>query len=178
MITPRVFEAIALQTPLVMFPGEFNGILKAHRHYIVLERDFSNVEDVMSKITDENYLKMVADRAFREIGKNPEYGFENFVKRVEAALERELLNRGYSISSNNLNQANYTMLHNLLTINKKSPLISIRSSLADFTNKAKILTSKIIFIWSQNLSFIEKIKDTVHLIRRSLRYLVYILRSW
>src|SRR5262249_31759919 len=40
--TPRLLEAIALRTALVLFPGEYAGILRPWRHYIPLKEDFSN----------------------------------------------------------------------------------------------------------------------------------------
>ena len=67
MITPRSFEAICMKTVQVMYPGEFSGILEAWRHYIPLERDFSNLKDVIDAIKDNYLLQEIADRAYDDI---------------------------------------------------------------------------------------------------------------
>ena len=51
MITPRSFEAIAMKTVQVMYPGKYSGILEPWRHYIPINRDFSNLNEVI----DQNY---------------------------------------------------------------------------------------------------------------------------
>ena len=40
VISPRCFEAAALGTVMVLFPGNYSGILIRDRHYIGLERLF------------------------------------------------------------------------------------------------------------------------------------------
>ena len=67
VISPRVFEAIALRTALVLFPGEYVGILEPERHYIPLEKDFSNFDEVVERLRDLPALERMADVAFDEI---------------------------------------------------------------------------------------------------------------
>lgn len=52
-ISPRCFEAIALKTVLVLYEGEYSGILKPNKHYIPLKKDFSNIKEVLNKIKDK-----------------------------------------------------------------------------------------------------------------------------
>ena len=50
VISPRCFEAAALRTLMVMYEGEYAGILEAGRHYVELKRDHSNIDEVVSAI--------------------------------------------------------------------------------------------------------------------------------
>ena len=89
-ITPRCFEAIALRTVLVLYPGKFRGILQPWRHYIPLERDLSNVDDVVNSIKDAAFLQDMADRAFEEIALAPELQISSFVRRVDSFINNAL----------------------------------------------------------------------------------------
>ena len=48
-VSPKMFEAAMCGTVLVMYPGTYNGVFKKDIHYIELQPDFSNIEDVMKK---------------------------------------------------------------------------------------------------------------------------------
>ncbi len=65
-ISPRVFEAAAAKTAMIMFPGSYSGICKPHYHYIQLEKDFSNLEDVLKKLSDSNYLEYITRNAYND----------------------------------------------------------------------------------------------------------------
>lgn len=54
-ISSRHFDAIGAKTCQIMFPGNFNGILEADKHYISLNSDFSNIDEVMKKFRDYDY---------------------------------------------------------------------------------------------------------------------------
>ncbi|GGI80107.1 hypothetical protein [Legionella impletisoli] len=85
-ISPRCFEAIALKTVLVLYEGEYSGILEPNRHFIPLKKDFSNIAKVMKLLKDDLYLQRMADRAFNEIALNPDYSYHMFVKRVDEII--------------------------------------------------------------------------------------------
>jgi len=50
-----------------MFPGAFNGILRADEHYIALQRDFSNAADVLARLRDPDYRCKMTDRTYAYI---------------------------------------------------------------------------------------------------------------
>ncbi|WP_133126954.1 hypothetical protein [Legionella nagasakiensis] len=92
-ISPRCFEAIALKTVLVLYEGEYSGILIPWRHYIPLKKDFSNIDDIIIKLHDDLYLQSIADKAFEEIAQNPKYSYRSFIKSVDQTIEDEFLMR-------------------------------------------------------------------------------------
>ena len=81
-ISPKMFEAISLKTALVLFEGEYSGILKPNRHFIPLKKDFSNFEEVVIKLNDDHYLQEMVDRAFEEICLNEKYSYNYFIRSV------------------------------------------------------------------------------------------------
>jgi hypothetical protein len=92
-ISPRCFESIALKTVLVLYEGEYSGILIPDKHYISLKKDFSNIEVVVNKLLDDDFLQQMADRAFVDIAMNPKYGYRSFIQRVDEIIDREYLVR-------------------------------------------------------------------------------------
>lgn len=66
-ISPRVFEAAATRTAMILFPGSYSGVLKAEQHYIPLAKDFSNFNDVVAKLKDNLYLEQLVQRTYHEL---------------------------------------------------------------------------------------------------------------
>lgn len=132
-ISPRCFEAIALKTVLVLYEGEYSGILVPDRHYIMLKKDFSNIQDVLLRIKDNVYLQNMADYAFEEIALNSIYSYKSFIATVDEILTREFSERkkvpvkaSYNLSKYNrmikkLNVKNQSR-RNIAALFQKTPL--------------------------------------------------------
>jgi hypothetical protein len=86
-VSPRLFEAVALRTPMVMFPGWYNGVVEPDRHYIPLEKDFSNFVEVAAKLKDDVYLQGLADRAYDEIAGSGKFSDKAFAAQADQVLE-------------------------------------------------------------------------------------------
>jgi hypothetical protein len=76
VISPRCFEAAALRTLMIMYDGDYSGILKPWRHYVPLARDHSNMEEVVGIIRDPARAKKIIDCAYEEVAANPKYSYE------------------------------------------------------------------------------------------------------
>ena len=63
-ISSRHFDAIGTKTCQIMFAGRYNDILKAGEHYIVLKRDFSNIDEVLARFRDDVFRTAMVDRAY------------------------------------------------------------------------------------------------------------------
>lgn len=61
-VSPRVFEAAALGTGLVLFCGEYSGVVQPGEHFIPLEKDFSNVDEVFEKLGDVDLITRMVKR--------------------------------------------------------------------------------------------------------------------
>jgi len=88
VISPRCFEAAALGTVLVLYPGEYSGILKKEKHYISLEKDFSNINEVVERIKDEEGLQKMADFARKDLVRSENYSYESFIKGFDEDLDQ------------------------------------------------------------------------------------------
>jgi len=89
-ISPRVFEAAALRTPMILLTGRYSGLIQPGEHYIELRKDFSNVEDVLRQVGDIQALGAVADRAYRHLIASRAYSYRRFIELVDGVIERKL----------------------------------------------------------------------------------------
>lgn len=86
-ISPRSFECAALRTVMILYEGEYSGILKPWRHYIPLKKNHSNMAEVVAALRDEKLCEGIADNAYWEVANNEAYSFRAFVREVDRALE-------------------------------------------------------------------------------------------
>jgi hypothetical protein len=89
-ISPRMFEAIALKTALVLFEGKYSGVLRPGEHYIPLKKDFSNVEDVLRQLDDVSGLEEITERAYNDIVRSGRYSYRTFVASVDDRLDERI----------------------------------------------------------------------------------------
>jgi len=99
-ISPRCFEAAALRTPMILFEGNYSGILKPGKHFISLKKDFTNLKDVLLKFKDNSFLQKMADRTYEEIAKNPKYQYKFFIQKIDKILLDEFRKRKFKKVSN------------------------------------------------------------------------------
>ena len=66
-ISSRHFDAIGTKTCQIMFRARFNDILKADRHYLALEHDFSNFEDVLTRFSNPTQRRAIVDEAYAHV---------------------------------------------------------------------------------------------------------------
>src|SRR5262249_1337632 len=66
-ISSRHFEAIGTKTCQIMFLGRFNDILQADRHYLALNRDFSNLEAVLARFCDPRHRRAIVEEAYEHV---------------------------------------------------------------------------------------------------------------
>ncbi|HKP37795.1 MAG TPA: hypothetical protein VJT71_13140, partial [Pyrinomonadaceae bacterium] len=83
-ISPRHLEACATRTCQVLIEGEYNGILKAGRHYIELKRDFSNIGQVLDSIKRDHLRSELTAWAYQDIVESKLYTYQSFVEMVLA----------------------------------------------------------------------------------------------
>ena len=99
IVSPRVFEAAALGTALVMFPGEYSGVVSPEKHYIVLEKDFSNMDDVVDKLRDDKLVSAMTARARHDLIESGRWGYRAFVDQFDQVVDADARTmRGRSIA--------------------------------------------------------------------------------
>jgi hypothetical protein len=79
-VSPRVFETAAMRTAMVMFPGEYSEVVRPWDHYLPLEKDFSNVDEIAERIRDLTFLEAMVERSYDELIHSGRYSYRRFVE--------------------------------------------------------------------------------------------------
>jgi hypothetical protein len=87
-VSPRVFEAIASRTVLVLFEGNYSNVMVPDVHFIPLKKDFSNLGQVIEQLQDNEYIDGMARRAWHDIILSKKYSYQTFVNFVDDELEK------------------------------------------------------------------------------------------
>lgn len=93
-ISPRLFEAIAARTVLVLFEGAYSGVVRAGEHYIALRKDGSNLEQVFSLLGDDDYVDRMVQRAYDDIIGSGKHNYQSFVRWVDETIHEAGAKRG------------------------------------------------------------------------------------
>lgn len=93
-ISPRIFECAVMRTPLILFNGRYSDAISAGEHYIMLEKDFSNVSDVLKKLDDLPALEEMAKRAYQHLVASRRFGYHSYGVMLRALIDRHLTKRG------------------------------------------------------------------------------------
>jgi len=89
-VSSRVFEAIACRTALVLFEGDYSGVVQPDRHFIPLRRDGQNLPEVIERLRDGAAVDAMTERAFAEVLAGGTYGYEAFVRMVDAEIAKAM----------------------------------------------------------------------------------------
>lgn len=82
MISPRIFESAITKTCQVLIGEDYQGILRPNIDYIVLNKDFSNINDIIMKMRDIDYCEQIADNCYEHIVQSQKYTYRKFVEWV------------------------------------------------------------------------------------------------
>ncbi len=86
VISPRCFEAASLRTLMIMYPAEYSGILKPWRHYVPLERDHSNMDEVVAVLRDSKHAGEIIETAYEEIAKSARWTYNAFINHFDDVI--------------------------------------------------------------------------------------------
>jgi len=83
-VSPRHLEACVSRTCQVLVRGAYNGVLEADKHYIPLEPDFSNLDEVLETMRRDDRRAAITEAAFRDVVESGRWTYRGFVRSVEA----------------------------------------------------------------------------------------------
>ncbi|MBA3771240.1 MAG: hypothetical protein H0X13_01765 [Ramlibacter sp.] len=86
-VSPRVFEAIAMRTVLVLFEGSYSGAVEPWQHYIPLRKDGSNLDEVFERLQDGDFVDAMAERAWQHVIGSGRYSYPAFVRMTDGEIE-------------------------------------------------------------------------------------------
>ena len=96
-ISPRIFEAAAMRTPMVLYTGRYSGLIEPGEHYIELKKDFSNIDAVLTQLDDVDSLENLADRAYRRLVGSGEFTYPRFVGLIDETIARKTEELGLAL---------------------------------------------------------------------------------
>ena len=85
-ISPRHLEAAALETGLIMFEGNYSGILKPGVNFIALKKDFSNFEEVIYEFRDTLHVKGIIQNNKKLVIERSDLHSDHYLKIVSLRL--------------------------------------------------------------------------------------------
>jgi hypothetical protein len=86
-VSPRVFEAIAAKTVLVLYEGTYSGVVTPGVHFIPVRKDGSNLAEVLQLLLDGEYVDAMADRAYKDVILSGNYSYRAFVGIIDNNIE-------------------------------------------------------------------------------------------
>lgn len=85
-ISPKIFEAAALKTAMILFPGEYSGVVQPWVHYIPLAKDFSNMAEVVAGIRDLSFLRDMTERTYKDLVASGRYSQRVFTREFDQVI--------------------------------------------------------------------------------------------
>lgn len=95
-LSPRHFECAMAKTCQILLEGDYKGVLEPGVHYIELKKDFSNIEEVLNKVSDSAYCKKIAEQAYEKVVSSGEYTYAKFAQEVVEHIKRNRVLSDYS----------------------------------------------------------------------------------
>lgn len=97
-VSPKIFEAIALRTALILFEGRYSGVVEPGRHYLPLKKDFSNVDEVLTSLADDQLIEAMTARAYDDVIASGRYSYEAFGAFVGDTIDRAVVHRAAQLA--------------------------------------------------------------------------------
>ncbi len=86
-LSPRNFESCLSNTVQIALHGNYSGIMNPIDHYIPMQRDCSNIKEVLDMIKDYSYVKKVQRNAKENILSWDELRVENRVDKIIESIK-------------------------------------------------------------------------------------------
>jgi len=83
-VSARIFEAVAQKTALALLRGNYSGVVEPEEHYVPINPDYSNVDDVLKRILDVSAMQEMADRAFYHVLNDTRNRYSYMVSQIDA----------------------------------------------------------------------------------------------
>ena len=84
--TPRHFEAAAFRVCQILFKGDYSGMMEPMVHYIPLEKDFSNFDEVIRMFADTKLRHKLTEQAHDDLIASGRYTYSEFINSFDNEL--------------------------------------------------------------------------------------------
>jgi len=163
-ISPRCFEAAALRTLMILYEGEYSGILKSWRHYVPLKKDHSNMDEVVDVLRDPARAEAILQVTYDEIATNPAYSFQALTDLFDSEVSRAAMKK-CAVANKKWQRANYELIFDrfelwLICI-KARALASIIGALSEISGAIRDKLTEKKGTISHLLQFIERYPKSI-----------------
>ena len=77
-LSPRIFENIAFGVINILYEGSYSGILIPWRHYLPLNRNHSNINEIITFLSNDEYKNQLVITAKKDIIQSGNYSYKKF----------------------------------------------------------------------------------------------------
>lgn len=85
-ISPRLFEALAFRTGLILYEGHYQGVVRPWEHYLPLKKDFSNIGEIMERMRDTVEMGRMLQRGYDEVVSSDRWHYRTAVRELDTVL--------------------------------------------------------------------------------------------
>jgi len=71
-----------------MVEGKYAGVLREEEHYLPVKRDFSNVEEILDRMSDLESLQNMVDRTYSHLIESGMFSYAVMAKKIDDEIER------------------------------------------------------------------------------------------
>ena len=90
-LSPRHFECAMAKTCQLLVEGDYCGVFLPGRDYIEIKKDFSNIDDVIERVKDQEYCRQIAEQCYEDVVASKKYTYKAFVRRI---VSDEIMDKG------------------------------------------------------------------------------------
>ena len=87
VISPRVFEAAALKTLMILYPGSYSGVLEPWRHYVPLDRDHGNMDEVVGVLGNHAKVIKIIEQCYHDVARSGRWGYNAFAMHFDRVTD-------------------------------------------------------------------------------------------
>lgn len=81
-LSPRHFECAMTKTCQVLVEGDYLGVFEPGKHYIELKQDFSNLDEVFAKVSDQKLCQQIAEDTYEHVVSSGKFTYRVFAKQI------------------------------------------------------------------------------------------------
>jgi len=85
-ISARIYEAAVQKTALALVRGGYSGVIEPDEHYVPIEPDYSNIDQVLERLTDTPAMQAMADRAYHHIISDPRNRYAHMIAQLDKLI--------------------------------------------------------------------------------------------
>lgn len=90
---PRILEAALMHCGQILLEGAYRGFVQPGVHYIELNDDYSNIDDVFSQMVNPDRIQEMVAATRRDLVDNPSFRYSSLVQRTFELVERKQAGR-------------------------------------------------------------------------------------